>query len=276
MYLRKLQKTMFWIFGIPLVFVFLIFTFFYFHQEKILFFPELLEKNYRFNFPDAKEADLGLENGRSVNYLVFNSQSTLGSILYFHGNAGSLKSWGFVAQEIAQKTGFSVWIVDYPGYGKSDGPLPKTEKILFEVSDKLLNAVVIANPLIPIIAFGRSVGCGIASHLALNSQVSALVLETPYRSLAKLGHELYPFLPEFFSRFDLDVEKDLENTFSKQILVIHGTRDEVIPFHHGKFVGEKFSNTLFIPVEGGGHNNLSEFPEYWPALTKFVSSLGKK
>ncbi len=249
---------------------------FYFNQEKVLFFPEVLPDNFKFSFPgEVRESNIKLGSGGSINYLAFNPGSTKGLVLYFHGNAGSLKDWGFAASDIAKNTGWGVWIMDFPGYGKSTGPLPKNEKVLIEMGRALRDEISREKPQLPLVLFGRSVGSGIATALAFEKRPAGLILETPYRSIAKLGHEIYPFLPEFFSRFDLDNEKLLPSVDSTPVLILHGTSDSVIPFKHGKFLSELKPQARLVIFQGGDHNNLDNFPEYWPAVASFLSGLKK-
>jgi len=248
--------------------------FLYFNQEKIVFFPEVLSENYQFSFQrEFRESNITLGLGQNINYLVFNPDSTKGVLLYFHGNAGSLKDWGFAASDIADKTGWAVWIMDYPGYGKSTGPLAKNEKILIEMGQALRDKIVNEKSQLPLVLFGRSVGSGIATVLASEMQPSGLILETPYRSIAKMGREIFAFLPESFSRYDLDNEKLLPSVDLASVLILHGTDDRVIPFYHGELLSELSPQARFVAIEGGGHNNLDAFSVYWPAVKNFLSAL---
>lgn len=250
----------------------------YFNQEKLLFFPEKIPESYQFHFQQPfRESKLTLASGETVDYLIFNPNSKKGVILYFHGNAGSLRDWGYVANDIASKTGWSIWIMDYPGFGKNSGSLPKTEKLLIEMGRAFRNAISHENKDLPFVIFGRSLGSGIATILASEKAPDGLILETPYRSIARLGHEIYPFLPEAFSRFDLNSEKTLPKVDSKTaILILHGTQDRVIPFAHGEILSTLKLQAQFVAFQGGDHNNLSSFPSYWPTVERFFSGLSKQ
>ena len=262
------------ILGAMFCFVLLAVTIFYFYQERIIFFPEVLAPDFRFRFSQSfREANLDLGSGRRINYLVFEVPAPQGTILYFHGNAGSLKDWGWVGDSISKMTGWNVWIMDYPGYGKSTGPLPKNEKVLLEMGRVLIATISNTEPRLPLVLYGRSIGSGIASALATESRVVGLVLETPYKSLGKLGHEIYPVLPEFFSRFDLDNEKSIRSIGSKPVLLIHGDSDSIIPVGHSEALGQLAANGKLVQIAHGEHNNLSEFPEYWKALDAFLKKL---
>lgn len=247
---------------------------FYFHQERLVFFPEKLAQDFSFNFAAPfREANIELNSGEKISYLVFNEKSTKGSILYFHGNAGSLRDWGFVASELAKQTGWAVWIMDYPGYGKSSGRLPKNEKVLLAMGQALYSKIAQEKPHLPMVLFGRSIGSGIATMLAVNNATTGLILESPYRSIAKLGKEIYPFLPEAFSRFDLDNENVLMNANNLPVLMLHGTADEVIPITHSEVLSRLNPQTKLVVIQNASHNNLDQFAQYWPAVQKFLSRL---
>jgi hypothetical protein len=66
----------------------------YFFQEKLIFFPEKLDKNYRFTFNQPfEEINLKTAHDNSLNGLLFRSDRAKGLVFYLHGNAGSLKNW---------------------------------------------------------------------------------------------------------------------------------------------------------------------------------------
>jgi uncharacterized protein len=271
-------EKMFKLVTLALIIGLLVVTFFYFGQSRLLFFPERLPSDFKFSFGvPFHESNLELSGGQRVVYLKFNSESKAGTILFFRGNAGSLRDWGHVAAQLAHNSGWSVWIMDYPGSGKSTGSLPKSEKILIEMGEALKNIILETRPNMPLVLFGRSIGSAIATTVTALSQgtVDGLVLETPYRSISRLGREIYPFLPAWFSRYDLDNERWLSKIDSTRVLIIHGTADHIVPFEHGKFLSKINSNFRLSIIEEGGHNNLSDFSDYWLELRAFLKTLTK-
>ena len=248
--------------------------FFYFNQHKIVFYPEKLKQDFVFKFSESfKEENLALKNGKSINYLVFSRENPQGVILYFHGNAGSLSTWGWTAAELSQRTNFEVWIMDYPGFGKSSPPLAKTEKTLFEMSEAFYEKIQEKSQSLPLVLFGRSIGSAIATDLFVKTKASGLILETPYTSLAELGNTLYPFLPKWFSRYDLNNERELRKVLERNVFIVHGMKDEIIPFSQGKHLSTLSPHFKFISIEDGGHNDLSNFPKFWKELEGFFKAL---
>jgi uncharacterized protein len=258
-----------------LIFIFsMLLAFLYWQQEKIIFFPVKLDHNQAFSFRAAyMEEYISLKNGDEINYLIFPVDDPRGVILYFHGNAGAMDTWGQVAADLAYKTQREIWIMDYPGFGKSTGELAPNEKVLLEMGDALVDKIKLQHPDLPLFLFGRSLGSGIASGVAKenSNKISGLILETPYTSLKSLAHRIYPFVPPFLVNYDLNstqlIGSDIHN-----ILIIHGTEDQVIPYEQSEELARdlKFQAQL-VTIEGGNHNNLSEFTRYWTRLgTYFV------
>ena len=93
----------------------------YLFQEKLIFFPEKLSKEYLFQFDQTfEEKNIKTNDGVILSGLLFKADSSKGVILYLHGNGGSLSSWGDVANTYTE-LGYDVFIIDYRGYGKSEG-----------------------------------------------------------------------------------------------------------------------------------------------------------
>ena len=99
-------------------------------QERLLFFPEKLDKwhdfrtNYYTNF---EEIFIPVEKGIELNALHFKTTNPKGVVLFLHGNAGSLNSWGAGA-DLYLKNGYEVFYLDYRGYGKSEGEIKSFQK----------------------------------------------------------------------------------------------------------------------------------------------------
>ena len=245
----------------------------YFRQKNLVFFPNVTDKSKPLSFP-ARYTENFLEfAGGDVHYLIFSpANAAPGVILYFHGNAGSLEDWGYVAAEITEATGFEVWIMDYPGFGKSGGGLPSTQAPLISMGEKFIHEIQKQRPGAPILLQARSIGTGIASRLGESENIAGLILETPYLSLKELAREIYPWIPGFLLafRFDNTKLKDIQKNFP--VLIVHGTNDEIIPYRHGKELHEALGpRSTFASIQGARHNNLSDFPEYWRALKEFTA-----
>lgn len=243
-----------------------------FYQERLIFFPDVLATDHKFSFKSDFEEHLLDVNGEKAHSLLFKVPDSKGVILYFHGNAGSLEDWGEVAEELAGATHWDVWMVDFPGYGKSVGKIT-SENQLIELGKVLWSeAKKKYGPTTKIVIFGRSLGTGIAVKMASENKVNGLVLETPYFSLMSLARKLYSWIPSFALKYKLRSDLWIKLVQSP-ILIIHGTRDEVIPYEQGKQLSKISEQATLLTIEEGVHGNLGTYPVYWKTLEEFLKKL---
>ncbi|MEQ1878232.1 MAG: alpha/beta fold hydrolase, partial [Bdellovibrionia bacterium] len=207
--------------GTVVVLVLLVYSLLYFNQAKIIFFPGPGTEARSFGDP-VSEHFLETSEGK-INYLVFSKSQPAGIILYFHGNAGDLGDWGHVGAELARATDQEIWIMDYPGFGKTGGDLPSKSEELERMAKSFVDEVNRVRPGLPVIVFGRSIGTGIASAVAALPSVTGVILETPYLSLRELAGDLYPWIPGFLLKFNFDNTELADLNPAKPVLVIHGT-----------------------------------------------------
>ena len=255
--------------------VVLLFLVIYFFQKYLIFFPDKLPNDYVFNFKNlAEEKFVTYSENKKIHGLLFKVKYPKSRIIYFHGNGGSLDSWGEVADTLSERLRSEVLILDYPGYGKSDGQLASNQKELLESATAAYNEFIkISDSKLPLVIYGRSLGTGVASYLAINSNAELLVLETPYSSIRAMAKKRFPILPSFLLRYDFDNEKNLKD-IKIPVVIFHGTADSVVPFEQGHSLASVMnSKSKFVTISGGEHNNLSDFPDYWQALEFAFSNL---
>ena len=168
----------------------------YFAQEKLIFFPEKLEKSYQFQFEgDFEELNIKTANGNLLNGLLFKAEDSKGLIFYLHGNAGSLKSWGSVAKTFTDLQ-YDIFILDYPGFGKSDGKINNQKQLYADIQS--VYAELTKNyQEETIVVLGYSIGTGIAAKLASINKPKLLILQAPYYSLTDMMKVSFPIVPTF-------------------------------------------------------------------------------
>lgn len=241
-------------------------------QTKLIFHPETLASNYKYSFKQPFEERWIESDQTRLNSLLFKNTNSKGLILFFHGNAGSLIDWGYVAAELSEKSNWDVWIIDYPGYGKSEGAI-STESQLHSMAEHLWVAAQSEYKEKKIVIFGRSIGTGIAAKLAFAHQSSGLILESPYLSMSSLTHDKFPWLPtSLLLKFTFRSDEWIPEIKSP-ILMLHGKADPLIPFSQGQALASLRSGVEFVQIENGQHNDLSAFPEYWENLLGWLNKL---
>lgn len=231
-------------------------------QEKLLFPSEVLPDDYKFSFPfDGELEEVWLKSSSgNIHGLWFTLPETRGVILYLHGNAGSLKDWGYVAPEFLNR-GYDILIIDYREYGKSKGRL--SEKGLFEDGMAAWKFLEERYEKEKIIVYGRSLGSGIAARIASEQQPSRVILETPYFSMKSRAAEQFAWLPvKWLLKYPLETNIYLSD-FEGELFIIHGTEDHIISVNHSRRLADSLKNiSVYREVEGGGHNDLERYQEY--------------
>lgn len=230
-------------------------------QENLIFYPEALPPDYRFAFSQPFEELTIPVEAATLNALLFKADNAKGVVLYLHGNAGSLRSWGEVAPDFTSR-GYDILIPDYRGFGKSTGTIAGEKQLL---DDGLAAYRLLAKkgPEERIIVYGRSIGTGVATFIARSEKPRMLILESPFLSLIDLASHHYPFLPRpvisMFLRYPLRNDLWIGET-ACPVYLFHGGKDDIIPFEHSLRLERLIrSPHRLIRIEGGGHNDLSDF-----------------
>ena len=272
----------------------------YIFQERLIFFGEPLDKNFKFSFENSEFAGLVNvpENGEhldmqasatqnsvatngtaaikfqeinipfeggSINGLKFSAAEPKGAILFFHGNFGDVSGWGVYGADFAA-LGYDFYIFDYPGYGKSDGKISSQQQ-LFASADAMSRYVLAQHPPRKLAMIGYSIGSGIAAQQAAKWDAARLILLAPYFSFERLAHEKIPFVPKFLIRYKIPTAEFLQAARGTQITLIHGAADELIPVHHSyDLAGSLKAGDLFYEIPNARHNGLLAMPGIWEIL----------
>ncbi|WP_237561726.1 alpha/beta hydrolase [Flagellimonas algicola] len=235
---------------------------FYTFQEKLIFLPTQLPSDYAYSFDQPfEELFLEAPDGAQLNALHFKVNNPKGLVLYFHGNAGDLSRWGSIGSTFTN-LGYEIVVMDYRGYGKSSGE--RSEAVLYADAQLFYDHVKGIYDESQIVLYGRSLGTGIASHLASNNTPKKLILETPYYSLVDVAKGRFPILPVGqMLRYRLPSFQYLKSV-QAPIRIFHGTEDRVVPYESGKKLFESIpkSDKKMYTIPGGRHNDLEGFEIY--------------
>jgi alpha-beta hydrolase superfamily lysophospholipase len=238
---------------------------FYFFQERLIFLPEALEKSYQFDFEQPfEEHNFKTADGIRINGLLFRADSAKGLIFYLHGNEGSLKSWGNAASTYTDLD-YDFFILDYRGYGKSEGKITNHEQ-LFQDNQMVYDELTKKYDEKDIIILGYSIGSGMASALASENDSKRLILQAPYYSLTDLAKQNFPFIPSFTIKYKFATNEYLKKC-KMPVTIIHGNADAVIPYESSLRLKEEFDSKIeLITLDGLGHNGLTKNEKYKEAL----------
>lgn len=249
----------------------------WFAQDALIFYRQPLPESRRGEiarrYPAVEEVKLAAEDGTQLHGWLVKPQAPGPLVLYFGGNAEEV-SWMLdaVGDPVRGATPGVGWLlVNYRGYGLSEGS--PSEAAL--VADALaLYDFAAARPTVDaqrIVAFGRSLGSGVAVPLAARRAVRAVVLVAPYDSVAALAKRYYPFLPVDLilkHRFDsLALAPDMR----QPLLCFIAERDEVIPPVHSERLFDAWGGPKRkVALRGAGHNDTDGADGFWLALAAYL------
>ena len=190
-------------------------------------------------------------------------------MIYFGGNAEET-SW--MLEEAGNAPGVSWLIVNYRGYGLSEGS-PGEAALVSDALQWFDHAMALPGADAKrIYAFGRSLGSGVAVALAAQRPVAGLILATPYDSLAAVAKRYYWYLPVDLllkHRFDSIA---LAPALKQPLLCLIAEQDEVIPSVHGERLYEAWGGwKKKIVLQAAGHNSTDAHPLFWPAIREFLA-----
>ncbi len=228
----------------------------YFLQEKMLFHPTVLPQDFKFEFSyPFEELYLKTDNNAVINAIHFKAENPKGVILYFHGNAGDLSRWGGITEFFVEKH-YDVLVMDYRTFGKSTGKL--SEEALYKDAEYCYDYLKKNYSEKDITIYGRSLGTAIAVYVASSNKPKQLILETPYHSITDVAKSRFPIFPvKYLLKYKLPSYLFIAKVVCP-ISIFHGTNDQVVPYKSARDLYElaPASQTTFITVEGGTHNNL--------------------
>jgi fermentation-respiration switch protein FrsA (DUF1100 family) len=191
-------------------------------------------------------------------------------VIFAHGNAELID---FLPEELRPLTymGLAVLLVEYPGYGRSEGrPSQKSIGHTYTVAYDMLAARKDVDHH-RIVLFGRSVGGGAACTLAAQRPSAALILQSSFTSVRSFASRY--FVPDFLVRDPFDNLSVVRN-YKKPVLIIHGKHDEIIPFAHGVALEKAARNGKIIAYQCS-HNDLPPDQNiYWDDIKQFLEASG--
>jgi uncharacterized protein len=201
-----------------------------------------------------------------------NSHRTHLVLLVCHGNAGNI-SHRLDTCAALLATGVNVFVFDYRGYGRSQGR-PSEEGTYHDAQAAYQWLRHKHFTGTNIIAFGESLGGGVAAELAARETLGGLVLQSTFTSIPDMGAELFPWLPlRWLSTIRYDTHSKLPR-LHVPVLVMHSSADELVRFHHGKanFAAAN-EPKLFWELRGDHNDPLLDAQHFIAGLEKFLRVL---
>ena len=242
----------------------------WFMQEKLLFAPQPLPAEHRFDLgADVHEGFIDVPGAR-LNTLHLRLPKPDGVVFYVHGNRGNLQDW-FVNVDFYRRLNMDLFMLDYRGYGKSSGHI-QSEAQLHADARAAWDSVAPRYAGLRKVLTGRSLGTGLAAKLAVDVQPDMTILVSPYSSMLALASDHYPWVPHAVLRYPL--RSDLAVPRIKgALLLIHGDRDTLIAPQHSQRLKSLAPQAQFILIPGAGHGDIQKFDTYYKALQQALLSI---
>ena len=200
------------------------------------------------------------------------------TLLWLHGNSGNISHRLDNIAVLREMTGAGIMILDYRGYGLSDGS--PTERGIYadaEAALAYLTDDLALDPQRQIVLFGRSLGVGAATELAARHPVRRVILESGFTSIRDMATASRRrwftsiILPLFDAKYD-NLSK--MPSIKSPVMIVHGDRDEIIPYA----MAERLHAAAPEPkrlhaIQGAGHNDtyIVGGAPYFRALKQFIA-----
>jgi hypothetical protein len=248
-------------------------------QRSLIYYPYKLDKQFVFPpyLPGLEEVFITCDDGCVINGLFVPGGADKPTVLIFHGNAGNIAHRDFLLREF-NKLGCAVLLIDYHGYGKSEGT--PTEKNLYLDAEASLAWLAAQKQVTPhrVVLYGESLGCSVAVELATRHRLRGLILVTAFRNLVSVAGYHFPF-NLFPVRLILRDRFDNQAKIARvraPLLFLHGTADEIINAKDSAALYELANSPrqrhLF---EGADHNGLpfQDPVRYWAIIGEWLEQL---
>ena len=270
---RKSRKRM--LFNIIMYFVvfYILYAGFCFLMQRNILFPR-----YQIQIPseplkyiaDIEQIWLETEQGKVEVWFLppkeYNSSKPVPAFIIAHGNATLIDYW-IEQVEGLRRLGVAVLLVEYPGYGRSEGkPSQKSITDTFVIAYDMLIAREDIDAS-KIILLGRSVGGGAVSALATKRPSAALILFSTFTSVRSLASKRY--LPSFMALDPFDNLR-VVSEYPNPILIIHGKKDDTIPYDNGIALYQAAKNGEMITYDCSHNDCPPSWKVFWQDIYLFL------
>jgi hypothetical protein len=245
-------------------------------ENQLIYFPP----RYPEGFPPPETYEGEVENvwlltadGVRINAFYRSNPASKQVLLWFHGNAENI-GYGLEHLRALAKIGVNILAVDYRGYGKSEGK--PDEAGVYHDADAAYDYLLKQRHFRAedIFIYGHSLGGAVAVNLASRRPCGGLIIQSSFASARAMARRMFAIpLIEYVAKSRFDSLQKIRDVHAP-ILIVHGTRDEVVPFRMGQqLFAVAPEPKRFYAIEGAGHNNLMEVggESYLACLQRFIA-----
>jgi len=222
----------------------IVLAYIYLFQRNLLYHPS--DNGYQEDKISFDYKEIFIQNKEGIKLKAWLHEKDLinkKTIIFFHGNAGNLRSRNYKLNELS-KLDVNFLIVAYRGFSGNLGK--PSEQGLYEDARSTLNWLKIKGVKEKnLILYGESLGTAVAIETAQNKDLAGIILESPFTSMVELAQKYYPVLPvKYLLKDKYETLKKLSN-ISSPLLVLHGRLDTIVPFTMGQKLFEQANEPKF-------------------------------
>ena len=259
------------IIGVILIYLSILVLLFIF-QRNLMYLPE--ENNYSGDKIKVDIEKVKINTSDNLDLLGWFHKKDLKkfkTILYFHGNAGKLENRIHKLNHFKDME-VNFLIIAWRGFSGNKGkPSEKGLYIDGNSATKWLKNLGLNEE--DIILYGESLGTGIATEIAQNSNFAGLILETPFTSMVDAAKNVYPYIPVGLLLKDrYENYKKIKN-INIPILVMHGEDDQIVPFRMGKKIYDIAKQPKYYHFTKYDDHMMEYDENLVSELKKFIKSL---
>lgn len=224
-------------------------------QRSLIYFPQPRQ-------PGIPASTLTLDSGAERITVTTRPRPGAAALVYFGGNAEDVaSSLPGLARAFPDH---ALYLMHYRGYGGSTGS--PSEAGLFADAIALFDRVRQDHERIVVV--GRSLGSGVAVHLASRRPAVRLVLVTPYDSLLGLAEQRFPWLPVRWLLRDRFESWRYAPAVAAPTLIVVAERDDIVPVASSEALRKRFRPGVaaLVRVAGTDHNSISDSDEFGPLI----------
>jgi hypothetical protein len=245
----------------------------YLMQDGLIFFPRPMPEAQRLRVaaasPGVASVRLEAPDGTPLHAWHVPAGEGAPLVLYFGGNAEDV-SW--MIERTRASVPHAAWLLtEYRGYGSSGGRPAETALAADALAwfDHAASALGARE----VYVFGRSLGTGVAVHVAAARPVAGVIAVAPFDSLTAVARHYYPFLPVRLllrHRFDSAARAP---RIAAPLLSLVASADEIIPVARSLALYEAWGGEKsWVALEGAGHNSTDDAPIFWASIRRFVAA----
>ncbi len=253
---------------------YIVFCAFMYQKQRIIQYNPIQEKfsPEQTGIKNVEYAHVVTEDGLALEGWYVPAQEQQKTIVFFHGN-GQIIGSSVIGPAFFLQYGYGVLFVEYRGYAGHQGQV--TENGLYKDAYAFVQWLHEEQRVnfSDMIVYGESLGSALALKMAVEFDVSGVVLLASFSSILDIVSDVYWYLPVRLLLKDKFMNDELIQKVDEPILIVHGRKDKIVPFKYGKQLHAVANgNAQFISVDEGHHNNLYEF-DVSNNIKKFLDGL---